>query len=109
MNNIRGHQVNYIIIDDLEEPKINKNFINRFSDFKKPNNTNFEMEKIPILLRKLRAQKKLTQKQLGEKLGKLQCHIAHFENPKTQVTSDTIEKICEALEVEITFTDVKRK
>lgn len=52
-------------------------------------------------VKKIRKEKGLTQKELGERLGITQSAIGQFENDKTSPTITTISKIANALDVEI--------
>lgn len=53
-------------------------------------------------IRKIRKEKGLTQKQLGELLNMTQSAIGQFENDKTSPKIETIKKIASALDVSIT-------
>lgn|GEM_PF-2411323 len=52
-------------------------------------------------MRTLRIEKKLTQKQLGERLGISQSAVGQLENSKRPIRIDTLEKVSAALEVPI--------
>lgn len=52
-------------------------------------------------IKKIRKEKGLTQKQLGEKLGISQAAIGQFESNKANPQMETIRKIADALEVEL--------
>ena len=52
-------------------------------------------------IKKIRKEKGLTQKQLGEKLGVSQAAIGQFESGKQNLKIDTLHKIAEALNVAI--------
>ncbi len=58
-------------------------------------------------IRKIRKEKGLTQKELGERLGITQSAIGQFENDKTCPTVITILRIADALNVE--FSDITGK
>lgn len=63
------------------------------------------MNKIPQLLRDARKRKKITQKALAEKMGVFQNQISQYESDDKQITSGTIEKMCDALGVEVVLQD----
>lgn len=50
-------------------------------------------------IRRIRKEKGITQKELGERLNMTQSAIGQFENNKTSPKKDTIEKIASALSV----------
>lgn len=50
-------------------------------------------------IRRIRKEKGITQKELGERLNMTQSAIGQFENDKTSPKKDTIEKIASALSV----------
>ena len=52
-------------------------------------------------IRRIRKEKGLTQKQLGERLNMTQSAIGQFENDKTSPKIETVEKIASALGVNI--------
>lgn len=52
-------------------------------------------------IKKIRKEKGLTQKQLGDKLGISQAAIGQFESNKANPKMETIRKIADALEVEL--------
>ncbi len=49
-------------------------------------------------IKRIRKERNLTQKELGEKLGISQAAIGQFESNHSNLKSDTIKKIAEALE-----------
>lgn len=53
-------------------------------------------------IRRIRKEKGMTQKELGEKLGISQAAIGQFENDNSNLKIDTIKKIAVALDVEYT-------
>lgn len=55
-------------------------------------------------IKKIRQEKGLSQKQLGEKLGVSQQMIGQYENPNSNLKTDTISKIAYALDV--SFVDI---
>lgn len=50
-------------------------------------------------LRELRESKKLTQKQLAEKLGLIQQDISRYETEQIDLSTEMIRKFCEFFEV----------
>lgn len=50
-------------------------------------------------LRQLREQKKLSQGDIEAKTGLLRCYLSRVENGHTVPSIETLEKICQALEV----------
>ena len=57
----------------------------------------------PTTLRAIRALRGLTQADLAAKAGISQNSIALFETGKRELRSDTVRKLCEALDVQITY------
>lgn len=53
-------------------------------------------------IKRIRKEKGMTQKELGEKLGVSQSAIGQFENTSSNLKIDTIKKIAEALDVNYT-------
>lgn len=53
-------------------------------------------------IKKIRKEKGITQKELGEKLGISQAAIGQFENSASNLKIDTIKKIADALDVNYT-------
>ena len=50
-------------------------------------------------MRELRESKKLTQKQLAEKLGLIQQDISRYETEQIDLSTEMIRKFCEFFEV----------
>lgn len=53
-------------------------------------------------IKKIRKEKGITQKELGERLGVSQAAIGQFENDNSNLKMETIKKIANALDVEYT-------
>ena len=54
-------------------------------------------------IKRIRKEKKITQKELGEMLGVSQSAINQFENNKSTPKTQTLQKIADALDVPISF------
>lgn len=50
-------------------------------------------------IKKIRQEKKLSQKELGDRLGVSQQMIGQYENPNSKLKLDTLQKIADALDV----------
>jgi HTH-type transcriptional regulator/antitoxin HipB len=55
------------------------------------------------LIRKTRLERKLTQEQLGEKIGVQKAQISKLENGASSATIDTILKVFNALKADVFF------
>ena len=62
-----------------------------------------ERQRIGLRIAELRAEKKLTQRQLAEMTGLQQCHVARIETGRYSVGLDTLAIIAEALGCRIDF------
>lgn len=60
-------------------------------------------ERIGRMIKTARLKRKLTQSQLGAKIGVQKSHISKLENGANNITLETIRKIFNALDFEITF------
>lgn len=61
-------------------------------------------QRIGSELRALRQSKGLTTRELAEKAGIIQSHIVRIENGKYGISIDTLNKLCQSLDAEITIT-----
>ena len=58
-------------------------------------------KKIGKLIKAARKQRNLTQKELGEILGLAESTVTNYEAGRQNLTLDTLDKIAEALQVEL--------
>lgn len=74
-------------------------------NFRKGVNKEYENLKIGLLIKKLRLEKGLTQKELAKKLHTTKSAISRLENHADSVRISTLEKVAQALgkEVQINF------
>lgn len=62
-----------------------------------------ERQRIGLRIAELRAEKKLTQRQLAGKTGLQQCHVSRIELGRYSVGVDTLATIAEALGCRMDF------
>ena len=61
------------------------------------------MEVIGRMIKRIRQERKLTQKQLGELVGVQKSQISKLESSANSATIDTVVKVFQALKAEINF------
>lgn len=59
------------------------------------------MVNIPNVIKKYRINKELSQKDLAELLGKTKNAVSNWENGVNKPSADTIERLCEILDIPI--------
>jgi len=62
-----------------------------------------QLELLGDIIKQVRMEKKLTQEQLGKKIGVQKAQISKLENNTTNVTLDTILRVFTALKAKISF------
>lgn len=85
-------------MDDLQK-HINESL--KDENFKKVWQESEELHQVAKQLISLRLERKLTQKELAEKIGTSQSAIARIENGEQNLSIQTLAKIAHALEAEL--------
>jgi len=62
-----------------------------------------QLELLGDIIKQVRKERKLTQEQLGKKIGVQKAQISKLENSTTNVTLDTILRVFTALKAKISF------
>lgn len=60
-----------------------------------------DYEKIGLKIKENRKRLKLTQKELGEKIGKTESSIQKYEKGLTQIPNDVLEKLSEVFQMSV--------